>query len=428
MTLFDQLPRWLQVVVDRGVLAGDSEQVKAWKRLTHFAFIAGFSVALVFGMASWASGDLRGVGYAALVCGLHAVWLVLLQSMGHRFDRLIRVVLWGMLVLHGLVLPWLMGGPSSAYLGQLWSLFMVTYGVMFYPRREAWLICAGCVGAAALLFLGAGWAPPPLQLQGRWADGLATWNVIAFAVMASLVLDVARQEREADRAQVAAMKQRADDLLRNILPARLADDLVRTGATKPARHEEASVMFIDIVGFTQASAAIPAARVVQELNELFGTFDDLCTEEGVEKIKTIGDAYMAAAGVPDPAPDHAARCVRAALRILAFVDERNARVAIKCRLRVGIHSGPVVSGVVGKRKYAFDIWGDTVNVAARMESAGEPGRINVSAYTFDLLAGAFDGEYRGPIEIKGKGAQDMYFIRSGIDPARWRQGHPMIPR
>lgn len=159
---------------------------------------------------------------------------------------------------------------------------------------------------------------------------------------------------------------------------------------------------------------MPADRMVAELNAVFAAFDDLCDEEGVEKIKTIGDAYMAVAGVPAEVDDHAQRCVRLALKMVAFVEARNAQSSFKWALRVGLHSGPVVSGVVGKRKYAFDVWGDTVNIAARMEAASEPGRVNVSAFTWDLVRGEFEGEYRGKLQAKGKGEVDMYFVTRGL--------------
>jgi class 3 adenylate cyclase len=193
-------------------------------------------------------------------------------------------------------------------------------------------------------------------------------------------------------------------------PGEIATELAETGAAKPVRHESATVLFTDFSGFTQAASTMPADRMVAELSEVFSAFDDICDEEGVEKIKTIGDAYMAAAGLPKPSADHAQRCVRAGLRMVAFVEQRNADSAFKWRLRVGIHSGPVIAGVVGKRKYAFDIWGDTVNIAARMESAGEAGRVNVSAYTYDLIRKDFACEYRGRVDAKGKGEVDMYFV------------------
>ncbi len=209
---------------------------------------------------------------------------------------------------------------------------------------------------------------------------------------------------------VAIEHERSERLLLNILPAELAKELSATGVARPARHESATILFTDFSGFTQVASAMPAERMVAELNEIFAAFDDICDELGVEKIKTIGDAYMAAAGLPKPCADHAQRCVRAGLRMLDYLEHRNQTSAFKWSLRVGVNSGPVVAGVVGKRKYAFDIWGDTVNIASRMESAGEIGRVNVSAYTFDLIRDEFACEYRGKVSAKGKGEIDMYFV------------------
>lgn len=206
--------------------------------------------------------------------------------------------------------------------------------------------------------------------------------------------------------------QKNQELLYNMLPAEIADELSATGKALPARHDSVSVLFTDFCGFTQTASSMPADRMVAELNEVFAAFDDICDECGIEKIKTIGDAYMAASGMPKPCADHAQRCVRAGLRMMAYLDRRNDGAAFKWSLRVGIHSGPVISGVVGKRKFAFDIWGNTVNIASRMENAGEPGRVNVSAYTFDLIRTEFDCEYRGKINAKGKGQMDMYFVNS----------------
>lgn len=208
---------------------------------------------------------------------------------------------------------------------------------------------------------------------------------------------------------------RTKELLHNILPVEIAEELSATGSARPARHESVTILFTDFAGFTQTVSAMPADRMVGELNEIFATFDGITDECGVEKIKTIGDAYMAAAGLPKACSDHALRCVRAGLRMLDYLEARNRTAAFKWSLRVGVHSGPVVAGVVGKRKYAYDIWGDTVNIASRMESSGAVGRVNVSAYTYDLVRDEFECEYRGKVDAKGKGPIDMYFVK-GIRP------------
>jgi class 3 adenylate cyclase len=204
---------------------------------------------------------------------------------------------------------------------------------------------------------------------------------------------------------------RTKELLHNILPIEIAEELSATGSARPARHESVTILFTDFSGFTQAVSAMPADRMVGELNEIFAAFDGITDDCGVEKIKTIGDAYMAAAGLPKACSDHAQRCVRAGLRMVDYLENRNRTAAFKWSLRVGVHSGPVVAGVVGKRKYAYDIWGDTVNIASRMESSGETGRVNISAYTYDLVREEFDCEYRGKVDAKGKGQIDMYFVK-----------------
>lgn len=212
-------------------------------------------------------------------------------------------------------------------------------------------------------------------------------------------------------AELQREQTRTKELLYNILPMEVADELSATGRVRPVRHESVTILFTDFSQFTQAVSTMPADRMVAELNEIFEAFDNITDACGVEKIKTIGDSYMAVAGLPQPCQDHAHRCVRAGLQMIDYLNARNRTSAFKWALRVGIHSGPVVAGVVGKRKYAFDIWGDTVNIASRMESSGEIGHLNISAYTCDLIRQEYDCEYRGKIDAKGKGNLDMYLVR-----------------
>lgn len=210
--------------------------------------------------------------------------------------------------------------------------------------------------------------------------------------------------------ELAQARERSEVLLRNMLPAAIADELKRNGKSIPRRHDEVSILFTDIVDFTKIVASIPASQTVDELNQIFTGFDRIVARNGLEKINTVGDAYMAAAGVPDPCADHAQRCALAALEMQQWIAERNIDSAIQWEVRAGIHSGSVVAGVVGTTKFAYGIWGDTVNVASRMESAGERGRVNISARTYALIRDQFDCAYRGKVVAKGKGEIDMYFI------------------
>jgi class 3 adenylate cyclase len=222
------------------------------------------------------------------------------------------------------------------------------------------------------------------------------------------------EQVEARTSELRREKEEVERLLNNILPADIARELRSSGHVEPRRHEEASILFTDFKGFTNTVSTIPAARLVQELNVMFEAFDDIIERLGLEKMKTIGDAYMIAGGLPQAKPNHAVACVRAACEMIAFVQKRNEINAIKWDIRAGIHSGSVIAGVVGKRKFTYDVWGDSVNIASRMESAGQPGKVNLSAYSYDLVKEFFNCVYRGKVDVKGKGEIDMYFVEDEI--------------
>lgn len=208
-----------------------------------------------------------------------------------------------------------------------------------------------------------------------------------------------------------AEQKKSDDLLHNILPANIIKDLKESGKTIPKRHKNVTVLFTDFEGFTELVASIPAITLVNELNEIFGQFDEIMEEAGVEKIETIGDAYMAACGLEDNGADHAVNCTTAAKKMLSFLEERNKIHDIKWRMRVGIHSGTLVAGVVGKKKFAYDLFGDTINTASRIESTGEAGKINISSSTYELIKDEFSCHARGKVFAKGKGELEMYFVK-----------------
>lgn len=225
-----------------------------------------------------------------------------------------------------------------------------------------------------------------------------------------LEIEVAERTKE-----LRKEKEETERLLYNILPVEVAKELQEKGMTTPRRYEEITILFTDFRGFTNTVATMPAGKLVEELNDIFQHFDDIIDSHGLEKIKTIGDSYMIAAGLPKESENHAIQCVKAALEMLRFMEKRNETSAMKWQMRAGIHSGTVVAGVVGKKKFTYDVWGDTVNIASRMETSGEPGKVNISAYTYDLVKRYFECEYRGKVDTKGKGEIDMYFVKGEIE-------------
>ncbi|MCX7633629.1 MAG: adenylate/guanylate cyclase domain-containing protein [Turneriella sp.] len=205
-------------------------------------------------------------------------------------------------------------------------------------------------------------------------------------------------------------RQRSDELLRNILPEPIAEELKRNGTVVPVEHEAVTVVFTDFVGFTASTEFRNPAELLRELDECFSAFDAIIEKHGLEKLKTIGDAYMFAGGVPSALDNSAELCVLAAREILNFVAQRRQHNPNFWQIRIGMHTGRLVAGIIGRKKFIYDVWGDTVNTASRLETAGEPGRINVSAATYERIKHKFRCNYRGEIAVKGKGMLPMYFV------------------
>lgn len=226
-------------------------------------------------------------------------------------------------------------------------------------------------------------------------------------------LEAQVQERTAE---VREEKEKSERLLLNILPKETAEELKEKGRAETRIYKNASVLFSDLKGFTQLTEKVDAPELVGLLDEAFKAFDRCCDRFDVEKIKTIGDAYMCATGIPKEDPEHAIKMVHFAQAMLVEMDAINARNIEKglpsCEIRIGIHSGPLIAGVVGEKKFAYDIWGDTVNIAARMESSGEPSRINLSDSTFILVKNEVHCVPRGKVVAKNKGELEMYFVEN----------------
>jgi class 3 adenylate cyclase len=214
---------------------------------------------------------------------------------------------------------------------------------------------------------------------------------------------------------IAVERAKSDNLLLNILPIEVANELKAHGRSEPRSFDEVTVVFTDFAGFTQISEKLTPTELVAKLDQIFMEFDRIAEQVGLTRIKTIGDAYMAACGLPKPDAKHAEKSVRAALKMRDFIRSFNNLLpegAPKWNIRIGLHTGPVVAGVVGEKKFAYDIWGDTVNTASRMESSGAIGKVNVSGDTFKIVENKFTHEYRGKVAAKNKGEIDMYFLEN----------------
>jgi adenylate cyclase len=239
---------------------------------------------------------------------------------------------------------------------------------------------------------------------------------IGLGLLVIIAVIIYRNSLQKSRINKILDKQKAqiELLLLNILPKEVASELQTSGSSKPRHFEEVSILFTDFKGFTSIADKLSPGDLVEDLNECFIAFDSIIEKYNLEKIKTIGDSYMCAGNIPSPDPDHACKIIKAAIEIQEFMEQYNVLRAERglepWEIRIGANIGPVVAGVVGKKKYAYDIWGSSVNVASRMESNGTPGRVNISAFMYEAIKDRFECSYRGKIYAKNVGDLDMYFV------------------
>jgi len=240
--------------------------------------------------------------------------------------------------------------------------------------------------------------------------------IILFLIVYYFKSENIRQEKllEAKNESLAEEKHKSDSLLLNILPHETAEEIKLTGSAKSRSFKMVTVMFTDFKNFTIAAETMQPESLVSEIHSYFSVFDAIMARYNIEKIKTIGDSYMCAGGLPEVNSTHPADVVMAALEIQEYMQqvkkEKMQRNELFFELRLGIHTGPVVAGIVGIKKYSYDIWGDTVNIASRMESSGQVGKVNISGDTYKLVQHNFNCTYRGKIDAKNKGQIDMYFV------------------
>ncbi len=297
-----------------------------------------------------------------------------------------------------------LGGMHRSGTVVIWAILAPLISSMLLGRRSAiaWLLIF--IGAMAL-------AAPFDHLPGVPVPELPTAFSVANTVMNIALLSVLIVGMNVYLvAQLNQARERADGLLMSMLPGPIAERLKRSPRTIAESHAEVSILFADLVGFTPLSACADPVDVVAMLNAVFTRFDNLAARHGLEKIKTIGDAYMVAGGLPMPRPDHARAILKMALEMLDSLANLRACDGTSIQLRIGVSTGPVVAGVIGKQKFSYDLWGDAVNLASRMESSGIAGRIQVSESTYQLTREHFEFSEREPIHVKGRGPMVTYLV------------------
>ena len=293
----------------------------------------------------------------------------------------------------------------------LWGILAPLGALVFGDVRAA----VKWYAAYVVVFLGSGIAgevlggitPAP---PGWFTSTMLALNVVVGGTIVFTLLARFAQQRRAAVNSLQIEQAKSESLLLNILPRSIAEQLKAQTQPIADHFSTASILFADVVDFTPWSECLPPAEVVGILDRLFTSFDTLAEKYELEKIKTIGDCYMAAAGVPTPRPDHAQALASLALDMVAAMHADDDVGHLGLQLRVGINSGPVVAGVIGRKRFLYDLWGDAVNTASRMESHGTTGRIQITRATYELLADEFHCEPRGTIAVKGKGAMEVWYL------------------
>jgi class 3 adenylate cyclase len=363
---------------------------------------------LILDWGVWETGPvLIAIGRALAVLPF-ALPLWLNSQQRHQAAR-VTLVIWSIVFVTGLSLLFAHQAPTQLFLLPLLGATLAIFP--WEDRRTMWtMVVIGMLGLIGILVLRAYHHPlVPVQREIilTLMDEALTVGSVLLTLIVSFVLraTIERAERHALREH-----ERADRLLLNILPAPIAERLKDEPATIADGIRDATVLFADLVGFTSMSEKMTPDETLALMDEVFSSFDALVEQFDLEKIKTIGDAYMLAGGLPEPTSDHASTVSRMGMAMLAQIESLSQVRGEPLRLRIGMSTGPVVAGVIGRKKFLYDLWGDTVNTASRMESHGVPGQIQVSGATYERLKA--DWNFEGPrtIEVKGKGTMATWFL------------------
>jgi class 3 adenylate cyclase len=404
------LPAWkrfLEGVLSIGASPDESDSRRSGRRVFLLAFILA-TVLTIPGVTQRFGVGNTWVGVVDLVTTVIPVFLLVVIAIRPASYVASLHVMFAVIMAGPILDTAMFGGLLPSGLLVIFGLD-VALGALLAIGLRAGLVWFGVFALSVVYAVAVPrWIEPIYHLNDP--TGNAAFNLIATGIVTAAVMIYFVHQR--DRFQ-----QRSDDLLHAILPDPIAARLKVEPGTIANDVPSASVLFADVVDFTPMSAAMSPADLVGVLDELFTVFDGFVGDLGLEKIKTVGDAYMAAAGVPEARPDHAGAIAELALRIRDYVAMNHVK-GRRLSLRIGINSGPLTAGVIGTHKFSYDLWGDTVNTASRMESEGVPGAIQVSPSTYELIRDGYVCEPRGSIRVKGKGQIETYLLVSRRDAAR----------
>jgi adenylate cyclase len=386
---------------------GDESEVRAQKTLLVLSALLFIPPGLVWSAIYFINGERlsAAIPFAYVVVSLMGLATFLITG----WFALLRWIELALILALPFALQLSLGGfvPSSGVV--LWSLLAPIGALVFgAPRAALWLLAFLALVATAGILEGS------LRGTNALPDWLRTaffvLNIAAISTLAVTLLAVFNRQRDQAMHLLAAEQERSEGLLLNILPKQIADRL-KAGERRIAdSHGHATVLFADLVGSTALALELAPDALIGVLNDVFSYIDDLAERHGVEKIRTIGDNWMGVSGVPRSRPDHAQAAVRMALEVRDFIERYRTPDGRSLAVRIGLNSGSLVAGVIGKHKFVYDIWSDTVNTASRMESQGMAGRVQVSEATYALVKDDFVCEERGAIDVRGRGSLTTYFV------------------
>jgi guanylate cyclase len=396
-----------------GADPGDDEELRHKKTLLVLLAVVILPVSVVWGtvylvFSSW-------VGILPFIYLAVSIGSLVLFARTRNFRLLLVIQLLDILLMTAAGQMFVGGFLPSGGVG-LWGILAPLGALVFLEVRRAirWFV------VFVMVFLLTGVAGEVLfrdaDLPIWFTSAMLALNVIGAGAVAFTLLARFAHQRDAAMAALRVEQERSELLLTNILPRSIAERLKAADQAIADHFDSASVLFADVVDFTPLAQRLPPAEVVGILDQLFSNFDELVERHGLEKIKTIGDCYMAAAGVPDVSSDHARRAALLALDMREAVAASPVGDGLGLELRIGVNSGPVIAGVIGSKRFLYDLWGDSVNTASRMEEHGTPGEIQITRATYELLKEEFVCRPRGTIEVKGKGEMETWYLvgpRSG---------------